>query len=135
MVENSRELIEERIQGRKQVVKALYMYDIRKCSITDTYEAIDLTDFTVQTLEGVVNSLEAVDDIIISNLKNWSLKRLNYVDRAIIRLAVYEMKFTDTANQIVINEAIELSKEFTETDDFNSKAFNNRLLDNILKNL
>ncbi len=135
MVEKNKELIQERIQGRKQIIKALYMFDIRKCSITDTYEAIDLSDFTVATLEGVAKNLEAVDDLIIANLKNWSLKRLNYVDRAIIRLAVYEMKFTDTANEIVINEAIELSKEFTQTDDFNSKAFNNRLLDNILKNL
>lgn len=135
MVTKVREEILERIEGRKQVIKALYMFDIRKCEVEDTYEAVDLSDFVVNTLNGVVKHLEEVDAIIIDNLKNWSLKRLNYVDRAIIRLAVYEMKFTDTANEIVINEAVELSKEFSETDDFNSKAFNNRLLDTILKNL
>lgn len=125
----------ERHEERQSIISALYMIDIRRCSVEDSFQAVKVTDFVVETIKSVMYNLEEIDEVIISNLKNWSLKRLNYVDRAIIRLAVYEMRYTDTPAQVAIDEAIELSKEYSETDDFNSKAFNNRLLDNILKNM
>ncbi len=125
----------EKHEERKSIISALYMIDIRKCTVEDSFQAVKLTDFVVESVKSVIYNLDEIDDVIIANLQKWSLKRLNYVDRAIIRLAVYEMKYTDTPPQVAIDEAIELSKEYSETDDFNSKAFNNRLLDNILKNM
>ncbi len=124
-----------RHEERISIIQALYMIDIRKCIVEDSFLAVQITDFVVESVRKVNEYLLEIDEIIISNLKNWSLKRLNYVDRAIVRLAVYEMKYTDTPPTVVLNEAIELSKEFTQTEDFNSQAFNNRLLDDIYKNL
>jgi N utilization substance protein B len=125
----------EKHEERKSIISALYMIDIRKCTVEESFKAVNLTDFVVESIKSVMYNIDDIDDVIIDNLQKWSLKRLNYVDRAIIRLAVYEMKYTETPPQVVIDEAIELSKEYSETDDFNSKAFNNRLLDNILKNM
>lgn len=124
-----------RHEERISIIQALYMIDISKCSIEDSFQAVQITDFVVEAVRKVGEYLLDIDELIISNLKSWSLKRLNYVDRAIVRLAVYEMKYTETHPSIVINEAIELSKEYSKTEDFNSQAFNNRLLDDILKNL
>jgi len=124
-----------RHEERISIIQALYMIDITKCIVEDSFLAVQITDFVVESVRKVNEFLLDIDEIIISNLKNWSLKRLNYVDRAIVRLAVYEMKYTDTPPTVVINEAIELSKEYSKTEDFNSQAFNNRLLDDILKNL
>ena len=56
---------------------------------------------------------------------------LNYVDRAIIRLAVSELLDGDLAKDIIINEALELTKEYSNLDDDKQVKFNNRLLDNI----
>lgn len=125
----------EKHDDRKSIISALYMIDITNCTVEDSFQAVKLTDFVVETIKSVIYNVDDIDELIIKNLKNWSLKRLNYVDRAIIRLAVYEMKYTDIAPEVAIDEAIELSKEFSTTDDFNSKAFNNRLLDNIFKNM
>lgn len=125
----------EKHDDRKAIISALYMIDITKCTVEESYQAVKLTDFVAETIRSVMYNIEDIDELIISNLKKWSLKRLNYVDRAIIRLAVYEMRYSDIAPEVAIDEAIELSKEYSTTDDFNSKAFNNRLLDNIFKNM
>jgi len=83
----------------------------------------------------VVRKVEAaypvLDKIISDNLENWTIDRLNYVDKMIIRLAVYEMKYTDTPYEIIIDEAIELTKKLTNLDDDKAKSFNNKLLDKI----
>ena len=73
--------------------------------------------------------------MITSSLTNYTLERLAYMDRAIIRLATYEMAFTDTPKPVVINEAIQLTKSFCNLEDEKQSAFSNRLLDNIAKRL
>jgi len=123
-------LKQKRIE-RHSIVCALYTIDLTHCHWVEAYKAVELSDFVVKMVEGVMNNLDQIDEIITKNLTNWTLKRLNYVDRAIIRLAVYEMVHTDLPKSIIINEAVELSKNLTETDDINSKAFNNKLLDKI----
>ena len=65
---------------------------------------------------------------------DYSLNRLSYVDRAIVMIAVYEM-MNGLIPAIAINEAIEITKEFSNLDDNKAKNFNNKLLDNIAKNL
>ena len=57
------------------------------------------------------------------------------MDRAIIRIATYEMMFTNTPTNIIINEAVEISKAYTDLDDGASSKFNNKLLDSIAKHL
>lgn len=85
-----------------------------------------------KVLHGVTENLESIDSAISAASTQWKLSRMGSVDRAILRLAAYEMKFLSeelTAN-IVMNEAIELAKIYG-TDE--SKRFINGVLGGILK--
>lgn len=79
--------------------------------------------------------MEEIDKIISSTLQNYTLERLNLVDKAIIRLAVSEMLEGKEPRQVIINEALEITKEFSDLGDHKAVSFNNRLLDNIHKTL
>ena len=61
-------------------------------------------------------------------MKNWTIDRLNQVDQAILSLGIYELKYTKTPSIVSINEAIELSKKYSDTDV--TKMING-ILDNI----
>jgi len=98
-------------------------------------DAFAIEAFYFTTLEGVIDSLEKIDQLIVDHLEGWSISRLNKVDKAILRLAVYEMLEKIAPQKIVINEAIELTKNFTDIGDKKSPNFNNKLLDKIGKTL
>jgi len=98
-------------------------------------DAFTIGDFYFTTLEGITNNLTKIDQLIADHLEGWSLSRLNKVDKAILRLAVYEMLDETTPTKVAINEAIELTKNFTDTGDKKSPNFNNKLLDKIGKTL
>ena len=96
----------------------------------------ELDDFYFQLVNGVIENQEEIDEIIEKNLTGWNFNRLNKVDRAIIRLATYEMVYEKaTPPPIIINEALELTKEFSETGDGKARSFNNKLLDQIKQSL
>ena len=85
------------------------------------------------SVKGTRARLEEIDAIIAANLKQgWQLSRIMAVDRNILRLAVYEMKFAESAlaKNIIINEAVELAKRYG-TDD--SSRFVNGILESISK--
>jgi len=67
------------------------------------------------------------------NLKNYTLDRLSIVDRSLLELGTYELLFTTTPTNIVINEIVEISKEYSELDDYKTSKFNNAVLDAIAK--
>jgi len=98
-------------------------------------DAFTIEDFYFITLEGIINNLTKIDQLIADHLEGWSLSRLNKVDKAILRLAVYEMLEETAPTKVVINEAIELTKNFTDTGDKKAPNFNNKLLDKIGKAL
>lgn len=102
-------------------------------AVLDDAFAIEAFYFT--TLEGIIDNLEKIDQLIIEHLAGWSFTRLNKVDKAILRLAVYELLEGMAPAEIVINEAIELTKNFTDTGDKKSPNFNNKLLDKIKSSL
>ena len=98
-------------------------------------DAFTIEAYYFTTLEGIIENLAKIDAVITTHLEGWSFTRLNKVDKAILRLAVYEMTIGATPIKIVINEAVELSKNFTDTGDRKTPNFNNRLLDKIGKTL
>lgn len=63
------------------------------------------------SLSGIRDNLEKIDAIINENLKEHKVADLGVIERAILRLGVYEMKFSDTDTPVIINEAVELAKE------------------------
>lgn len=75
--------------------------------------AEDGLDFVKATLNGVVENAEAIDDIIIKAAPDWPLEQITMVDRNILRIGVYELKYApDIPAKVAINEAIELAKTF-----------------------
>lgn len=98
-------------------------------------ETLKLDPFITETVIGILNNQTVIDEMITKNLVNWSLTGLSYVDRAIIRLATYEMLYTDTPASIIINEAIEITKDYSDLEDGTQARFNNRVLDNIKESI
>ena len=80
-----------------------------------------------------LNEQAKIDQIIKAHIENYTINRLNIVDRSIIRLAVGEMLQKLLPIDIIIDEALELTKEYSEIDDGRQVKFNNRLLDSISK--
>ena len=107
-----------------------------ECDIETAIESIlEEPNEEVNTL--VMNAykhLYRIDEVIRTSIVNYNLNRLNLVDKAIIRLAVSEM-FTDTPREIIINEALEITKEFSDQGDHKAVSFNNSLLDKINKRI
>ncbi|WP_322905418.1 transcription antitermination factor NusB [Paenibacillus campi] len=72
-----------------------------------------LKAYVLDVVAGVNSNREAIDGLLVDYLQNWQVSRLSRVDRQILRLAVYEMIFTeDVPAKVAVNEAIELSKHF-----------------------
>lgn len=71
-------------------------------------------EFLKELVEGVLNNIEDIDNNISKYLENWTIDRLGLTDQAIIRISVYELLYTDTPNLVCINEAIELSKKYSD---------------------
>lgn len=114
---------------REDIVKQLYEMDINK-DFTPRETGLS---FVAETLEGIVLHLEQIDAILVEHLQNWKLNRLSYVDRAILRFAIYELRWTDTPDEIVINEALNITRKYSDEGDSKMVGFNNKVLDNIAK--
>jgi N utilization substance protein B len=88
--------------------------------------------FANQLFEGTAKDVTALDEIIGKHCENWRFERLAAIDRAILRLAIYEMSSAETPPKVVLNEAVELAKKFSSED---SGAFVNGVLDSVHKSL
>ena len=82
--------------------------------------------------DGVVAHKDRIDPLLTSAATNWRLSRMMPVDRNVLRLGTYELLFDPTGQplEVVINEAIELSRRFGSED---SSAFVNGVLDKVAK--
>ena len=83
-----------------------------------------------QLFEGAAHDSQALDELISKYAANWRLDRLAAIDRAILRLALHEMRTTATPAKVVINEAVELAKKFSSEE---SGGFVNGILDTFRK--
>jgi transcription antitermination protein NusB len=121
-------------EQRIELMNQLYQYDL--------YQSDGLPFIPYFEIEGtdsiyheITEMIKEIDSIIESHLYEYSLYRLAFLDRAIIRLAVYELLKTDLAKQIVIDEAVELTKIYSNLDDEKQHKFTNKVLDNIAKTI
>lgn len=86
----------------------------------DAAEARDLVPsaFAEQEALGVEAHREEIDSVIEQHIRGWSLRRLSKVALALLRLAIYEMKWEDSIpTSVSINEAVELAKTYGGKDD------------------
>ena len=126
-----------RREARIKAMQILYTMDFNQINIEQAINTVmedNIDPYAVELVKKCVERLNEVDQIIESALKNYTLNRLNLVDKAIVRLAVSEM-FGNEPREVIINEALEITKEFSDQGDHKAISFNNRLLDNINKSL
>jgi N utilization substance protein B len=88
--------------------------------------------FANRLFEGAVKDTTAIDELIVRQAENWRLERLAVIDRAILRLAIYELRTTDTPPKVILNEAVELAKKFSSEE---AGSFVNGILDAVHKYL
>lgn len=87
-------------------------------------------EFLIKTLEGVFSNLEEIDAYLVENMETWNLERVGHVERALLRFAVYELKYSEMGTEIIVNEVVELAKKFGEEK---SSEFINGVLAIIVK--
>lgn len=120
---------------REEVFKILFQLENKDLYLNDLSELdndIFSDDIIIETLKDIKNNLKEVDLIINKNLREWTLSRLSKMDRQILRIATYEILFTDIPYKVSINEAFEISKKYSEKDD--SYKFINGVLRGVLQN-
>ena len=95
-------------------------YDVDEV-INEMIEGLDIEDrkridieFLTKLIKGVIENINVIDENINKYLTNWNIDRLGLTDQAIIRISVYELMYTDTPSLVCINEAIELSKKYSD---------------------
>ncbi len=120
---------------REEVFKILFQLENKDLYLNDLSELdndIFSDNIIIETLKDIKNNLKEVDLIINKNLREWTLSRLSKMDRQILRIATYEILFTDIPYKVSINEALEISKKYSEKDD--SYKFINGVLRGVLQN-
>ena len=123
--------------ARVMAMQILYASDFNNVTIDEAikyYDETPVDPLALKYVKGIEANLEKIDDIISKSLVNYTISRLNLVDKAIIRLATYEL-LNNVDKKIVINEALEITKEYSDQGDHKAVGFNNKLLDNISKNI
>jgi transcription antitermination factor NusB len=133
--------VDKRTRARELAMQGLYQLDVQGPDVLES-----LTEFFIENdphlsvrklasewTKGTWGNLALCDELITASTIKWQLSRLSMVDKSILRLAVYQLKFCpDIPPRVVINEAIELAKKFS-TDK--SSAFVNGVLDAVLKKI
>ena len=71
-------------------------------------------EFTKSLINGVLEKNEELERVANGYLNNWTLNRLGITDAAILKIAIYELLYTETPNKVCIDEAIELAKDFSD---------------------
>ncbi len=86
-------------------------------------------EFVKEAVYGIVTHLDELNLLANKYLKNWTIDRLDNTGAAILKIALYEIKYTDTPPVVAINEAVELAKKYS---DDNVRKMINAVLDRII---
>ena len=129
-----------RTKSREFAMQMLFQWDMSQqdpvkleAKFWRAAKAADATrNFANQLFEGTTKETAVLDEIISKHADNWRFERLAAIDRAILRLAIYELRATDTPPKVILNEAIELAKKFSSED---SGSFVNGILDAFRKTM
>jgi len=123
-----------RRKARKRALDILFESDLRGTDALET-AAVRIAaaeppvpEYTVTLVEGVQAQRLRIDELIATYSEGWSLARLPGVDRALLRMAIYELLWTDVPAAVVVDEAVELAKSLSTAD---SPRFVNGLLGRI----
>ncbi len=133
-----------RRRSRVLAMQALFAWEMQKRDESDVYSFPwldtvhreryddDVLDFGRYIVAGTLEHADEIDAEIKNHLEHWDISRVSKVDLAILRISVYGLLYqTDIPASIIINEAVEIAKEFSGNDSF---RFVNGVLDGVRKN-
>lgn len=126
-----------RRQAREAALQLLYQRDLNpdtsqyaaQESLDDLLPKQELREFAWQIYVGTVSRLEEIDAEIQAVAENWTLTRMAPTDRNVIRMGHYEMSSMGTAPAVVLDECVELAREFGNAS---SSSFVNGILDKLI---
>jgi N utilization substance protein B len=112
-----------RTELRKKIMTILYQINVYQKNHV-AYQVENMikevceieNEFVKDMVYGVITYQNEIDEIANKYLKNWTIDRLGNTDQAILRMGIYELKYTDTPPVVAINEAIELAKDYSDDD-------------------
>jgi N utilization substance protein B len=131
--------LRKRRKSREFALQVLYQLDITKQDVVKTlaqfqdhFSGNDERDnFMERLVMGVLDHRQEIDQLVEKYSENWRLDRMNMIDRAILRMATFELLYCkEIPPKVTLNEAIELGKRFGSKD---SGSFINGILDRIQK--
>ena len=129
--------MKSRSELREKIMVILYQIDINRSQHID-YNVEELissnldidNEFVRDIVYGVITYEDEIVSIANKYMKNWDISRIDKTGAAILKMAIYELKYTDTPHIVVINEAVELAKKYS--DDAVRKIIN-AVLDKMIK--
>ena len=141
--EGKEEVSSSRHTSRERALQALYQVDLAGAEPAAALQAAFAADeakldgegqsFARALVEGVVAHLADLDALIQKHSLHWRVERMARIDRNVLRLAAYELRFaSDTPGRVVLNEAVELGKAYGSGE---SSAFINAILDKVAQEL
>ncbi len=129
--------MKKRTRARELALQFLYQFDLRGAEFLDEEKRFlraeesdkGTRDFAAHLIQGTVEHLSEINDVIRAVAQNWDIERMAVIDRNVLRMATFELLFCeDIPPKVSINEAIELGKRYSTQ---NSGAFINGILDKI----
>ena len=113
--------METRSELRKKIMTVLYqasVFDKNKIEyniddlIKDASEIEN--EFIKEIVYGTITYKDSLDELANKYMNNWTIDRLGFTDQAILRMSIFELLYTETPDIVVINEAVELAKTYSD---------------------
>ncbi len=129
--------MKSRSELREKIMIILYQIDINRSQHIDynveeiISENLDIdNEFVRDIVYGIITYEDEIINLANKYMKNWDISRIDKTGAAILKMAIYELKYTDTPHIVIINEAVELAKKYS--DDSVRKIIN-AVLDKMIK--
>lgn len=123
-----------RILARENLMQLVFEYNFVKDNTDELYLEDKLTDedkeYVLTNLSEIKNHYDEIVNIISNNLVNYKLERVCKTDLAILVVAIYEIKYLNSPCKVVVNEAVELAKKYSNENSF---KFVNGLLAKVIE--
>jgi len=130
----------KRSAAREEAFKLLYSLEIQKENLDEQLEMYfeneeiseqEIKNYISSVIKGIENNISDIENRISENLKkDWKIERISKINLVLLKLAIYEILYTETPYKVAINEAIEIAKKY---GDDNSPNFVNGILASIVK--
>ena len=120
--------LDSRREQRERILALLYEVEAKAATADEVLAALPLDPdpWVAEIVAGVGQRLDEIDGLLRATTRNWSLERMPSIDRALLRVAVYELlACPETPTAVVLNEAVALAKHYSTED---SGKFVNGLL-------